>query len=207
MIFTKICKKCNIEKELCEFHSDKKHKDGLKSGCKKCLNAEKKIYKKENRDKIKAQAKLYRQENVEKERERKRRWKKQNLQQFLRKRRNYETKKRANDPVFAMHNRIQKGISTQLKSINKRKSMNTHEYLGCSYVFFVSYLESLFLPGMNWENRNEWHIDHKKPKSWYNLINEDGSVNDEEMKKCWHYTNLKPMWWLDNLAKSNKWCD
>jgi len=23
-------------------------------------------------------------------------------------------------------------------------------------------------------------------------------------KKCWHYSNLQPMWYLDNCKKSNK---
>ena len=33
---TKVCKKCGVEKLLCEFDKDKNKKDGLSYRCKKC---------------------------------------------------------------------------------------------------------------------------------------------------------------------------
>jgi len=52
---------------------------------------------------------------------------------------------------------------------------------------------------MTWENHGEWHIDHIKPCSLFNLLNED------EQKKCFHYTNLQPLWASENLSKGCKY--
>jgi len=62
-------------------------------------------------------------------------------------------------------------------------------------------LETKFLEGMDWDNYGiyGWHIDHIKPCSLFNL------ENIEEQKKCFHYTNLQPLWAIDNLKKGNKY--
>lgn len=62
-------------------------------------------------------------------------------------------------------------------------------------------LESLFLNGMSWGNRSEWHIDHIKPikafldegETNYNIINNP--------------SNLQPLWAKDNLSKGAKYID
>ena len=65
----KTCAKCNIEKELEEFHKDRRKKDGLCCQCKNCIKEYQKKYQKENTEKIKQLKKVYRQENREKIRE------------------------------------------------------------------------------------------------------------------------------------------
>jgi hypothetical protein len=44
-----------------------------------------------------------------------------------------------------------------------------------------------------------WHIDHIKPCSTFNL-----SIKEEQLK-CFNYENLQPLWWFENLEKSNKY--
>jgi hypothetical protein len=51
---------------------------------------------------------------------------------------------------------------------------------------------------MSWHNRELWHIDHIIPCDSFDLSNPD------QQKKCFHYTNLQPLWKEDNLKKSNK---
>lgn len=51
---------------------------------------------------------------------------------------------------------------------------------------------------MIWENYGEWHIDHIIPCSAFNL------EDREQALRCFHYTNLQPLWAQDNLSKSNK---
>lgn len=71
--------------------------------------------------------------------------------------------------------------------------------MGCTPAELKSYLESLFLPGMTWENRGLWHIDHKRPISSFDL------TDPEQQKACFHYTNLQPLWAGDNLRKGAKY--
>jgi len=61
-------------------------------------------------------------------------------------------------------------------------------------------MQSLFKEGMHWSNNtmHGWHIDHIKPISSFDL------TNPEQLKKCCHYSNLQPLWAIDNLIKSNK---
>lgn len=64
---------------------------------------------------------------------------------------------------------------------------------------FIKNIESKFSDGMTWDNygRKGWHIDHIKPISKYNL----DDLN--ECRECWSLDNLQPLWWHDNLTKSN----
>jgi hypothetical protein len=67
--------------------------------------------------------------------------------------------------------------------------------------FLKGYLAGKFKDGMTWENHGEWHIDHIKPCASFNLLDEG------EQKKCFHYTNLQPLWASENLSKGCKFID
>jgi hypothetical protein len=83
---------------------------------------------------------------------------------------------------------------------NDQKIGSAVNDLGCSIPKLKIYLESLFQLGMSWDNYGfrGWHIDHIEPLSKFNLLN-----RDELLIAC-HYTNLQPLWWQDNIKKSNK---
>ena len=84
---------------------------------------------------------------------------------------------------------------------NNQKTGSAIDNLGCSIEEFKKYIESLWRPGMNWDNNSHtgWHIDHIKPLSAFNLNDE------EELKKACHYTNLQPLWYNENMSKSGKY--
>jgi hypothetical protein len=65
------------------------------------------------------------------------------------------------------------------------------DHIGCTRDEFKAHIESQFVEGMCWDNwtTNGWHMDHIRPLS-------KGGSN--------HYTNLQPLWWYDNLSKSDK---
>lgn len=71
--------------------------------------------------------------------------------------------------------------------------------LGCTIQEFKIYLENKFKEGMSWKNRSDWHIDHIKPCASFDLSKE------EEQKKCFHYTNLQPLWARENILKKDKY--
>jgi hypothetical protein len=66
--------------------------------------------------------------------------------------------------------------------------------------FLKKHLEQQFKEGMTWENYGTmgWHIDHINPCSSFDL------TLQEERKKCFHYTNLQPLWWWENTSKGNR---
>lgn len=73
-------------------------------------------------------------------------------------------------------------------------------YLGCSVDEAREHLEGQFTTGMSWENYGfrGWHIDHIRPLASFNMNIE------EDRRAAFHYTNLQPLWWIDNLQKSSK---
>jgi hypothetical protein len=82
-----------------------------------------------------------------------------------------------------------------LKRNSKNKS--TMEYVGCDIGTVRIHLENQFTEGMTWNNQGDWHIDHRRPCASFNLDNE------EEKIMCFNYTNLQPMWAIENKIKSD----
>lgn len=104
--------------------------------------------------------------------------------------------KYATDAAFNLRMRIRGLLHKALDRQGGNKSKRTEQILGCSIEYFVKHIELQFLPGMTWENRSEWHIDHIVPVS---------SARDaDEVEKLNHFTNLRPLWAKDNLAKGAK---
>lgn len=104
-------------------------------------------------------------------------------------------KKMMEDVGFRTKKRLRGRIYVALK--RGVKSESTMELLGCTIEFFKNYFESLFTDGMSWDVylKGGIHIDHKIPCKNFDL------TNPAEQKKCFHYSNLQPLWELDNLRK------
>lgn len=68
--------------------------------------------------------------------------------------------------------------------------------LGCDWATLASHMEARFQPGMSWDNRGKWHVDH--------IIPLDSAKTPEEMERLCHYTNLQPLWAADNIRKSDR---
>ena len=81
-----------------------------------------------------------------------------------------------------------------------RKYTSAVRDLGCTIGELKKYLENQFVPGMTWDSYGlkGWHIDHIRPISSFDLTDPD------QQRAACHYTNLQPLWAVDNLKKSNK---
>jgi hypothetical protein len=189
---TKICSKCNIEKELSEFSKDKSKKDGLCSQCKICRNEHFEIYKKNNKNKIDKKQKEYRLENIKKSSERNKKYRDNHRNKINKQRR----KRRQTDINFKILDNLRRRLSKALKG--KINSIKTLGFLDCSIEQLKVHLESQFTKGMSWDNHGDWHIDHRKPCASFDLS------KPEEQLQCFHYTNLQPLWAIDNLKKGCK---
>lgn len=218
---TKQCSKCNQNKDINLFALNRKT-NRYNSWCQAC----KKIYDKEytlrNKDKkakydklynsridIKEKHQRYRQENKEKFRNQQRQWKQNNPHKVKQNsRKDYE---RRREKVISYMKKYQKRrhvkikhalttrIREELKNCLLDKKYKTIVYLGCTIPEFILYLESKFQTGMTWENYGfyGWHIDHIKPCASFDL------TDTKQQKKCFHYTNLQPLWATTEIAKEN----
>lgn len=109
----------------------------------------------------------------------------------------WESDRYNTDPVFRVTKNIRLRIRLALRKY--KKSAATEKLTGCPFSYLHLWLQAQFLPGMTWENHGEWHIDHIRPCNSFNLF------DPLEQKRCFHYTNLQPLWATDNLSKGAKW--
>ena len=119
-----------------------------------------------------------------------------NYEKILDYQKKYKQDRFKNDPIFRVIVCVRARINNFLNKKNVTKKNRTFNIVGCSPELLKEYLESQFTNGMNWDNHGEWHIDHKIPLSSANT--------EEEVYELCHYTNLQPLWGIDNLKKGNK---
>lgn len=204
----KLCSKCQEKKGCDFFYRDKSTKDRLSTWCKNCQ----KVHR--NKDKANVVANRYRKS----EKGIKSRNKNYSTPSALSRAKKYRqkiiksgtlAKRRKNSYHTNEHFRIRYLLSSRIRETmiqqNCRKNNKTLELLGCSLEFFREHIESQFEDWMNWENHGvwskeskTWHLDHIIPCASFDLS------NDEDIKKCFHYTNLQPLEAMENIKKSNK---
>lgn len=190
---TKICTRCNIEHPLTNFYKHKANAGGYRPQCKPCLNyLNKHVWK--NTQKELGIRKKYTHTEEQKER--------------------YKLRRRVGNrgPEYALAQKawraqyfsnpqknLARAVRRRLYMARKARCRTgkTLEYLGCSWAELRTHLESQFKPGMTWENYGitGWHIDHIIPLCAFDLTKE------EDLRKACHYTNLRPLWAHENIAK------
>ena len=109
----------------------------------------------------------------------------------------YYVKRAAKDPNYKMKEMLRSRIYKALKG--QLKAVTTMKLIGCTIDQLWKHLEKKFQPGMTRENHGKWHVDHIRPCASFDL------TDPKQQKKCFHYTNLQPLWALDNIKKGNKY--
>lgn len=106
------------------------------------------------------------------------------------------------DPQHKIINNLRNRLWCLLNRSNNglKKYHKMLDIIGCSLPDLKVYLESLFKDGMSWDNygRKGWHIDHIRPCDSFDI------TDPEQQKQCFHYTNLQPLWAVENYRKHNK---
>ena len=160
-----------------------------------------KEYRLKNKNKIKKRKKEYYLKNKKEIIEKYNKYYLENKEKINIYKKNYHKNKKQTDPKYKIMYTLRDRILSALKNNKKgmaSKSKKTKKLLGCTVEELWLHLESKFKPGMTRENHGQWHIDHVIPCVAFDL------TKPEEQAKCFHYTNLQPLWAVDNLKKGGK---
>lgn len=111
--------------------------------------------------------------------------------------RQYRSKRRRDDPAFRLVCNLRTRVYCALRGKGTIRSIGTMKLVGCSIEFLRGYLEAKFEIGMTWENAGEWHVDHIIPCAAFDLS------DPAQQLECFNFSNLQPLWGLDNIRKSN----
>lgn len=101
-----------------------------------------------------------------------------------------------NDVIFKLSHVLRNRLRYAIKY--NKKVGSAVEDLGCSIQDFKFYLEGKFKDGMSWDNYGKWEIDHVIPLIFFDL------TQREQFLRACNYTNLQPLWKLENLKKGKK---
>lgn len=194
----KKCKDCKKEKPLDSFLLNHRLTDGHLSFCRDCMALKNGIYYQKNKARFKEYSLI--PKNRERKLRLKKEWDIKNVEHIKQYRKDYSERRSMlrserykNDVSYRLESIIRRRILGALQ--NNRKSTKSAELLGCSINELKRHLESKFKKGMSWSNHGKWHIDHIQPCASFDL------VRPEQQKKCFNYSNLQPLWALENQIK------
>ena len=150
----KICSKCKLEKDVCEFYRNPKNVLGYRNSCKLCTNENQKKYSKSNREKRNLTQKIWRENNVEKVKEYRKKYYDEDPEKYKLISKNY----RDNHPEM---------VKTQNKKyyhnnpdFNKKRAL---EWLSKNYDYRIEYMK-------NWRNNNKEKIKIYKNSRYNNDV-------------------------------------
>lgn len=212
----KMCKKCNISKEInlfrkyrnscreCEkeYGRDKYKKESEKLKAVQKVNYENnkeryreygRLYYKENKEINKSGRKEYYENNKDHIKEQVRVYNSKNRGKINKRQREYNSLRIKNDIMFKLSKNIRTLIVNSFYYNGFTKKSKTHEILGCSFDDFKIYLESKFEDWMTWENRGLYSGELDYGWDIDHIIPISCAITEEDLYKLNHYTNLQPL--------------
>jgi len=117
---------------------------------------------------------------------------------------NWEKSKKETDAGFRMLLNLRRRMALEVQKIKTRgndasKCDCSLNLLGEDIKTIKAHMEERFQEGMTWDNYGKWHVDHIRPCASFDLTIE------ENQRRCFHYTNLQPLWAIDNMRKAAKY--
>ena len=127
------------------------------------------------------------------------RWRKENADRFREHNRIYVLNRTRTDIGYKLAHNLRDRLRTAVK--REYKVGSAVRDLGCTVEYLKQHIESQFESGMSWDNYGQfgWHIDHIKPLDSFDL------TNRSQLLQACNYTNLRPLWWNENLSKGAKY--
>jgi len=161
------------------------------------LLKQKKQWRLKNPEKAKAIQQRSNKNCRQQKREYNRKWRGKNLEQSRAYHRKWKNRSNLENPQYRTLCRLRARVHKKLRTW---KGNRTIDLCGATVEVIMKHLESQFRDGMTWENQSPigWHIDHIIPCASFDL------TDLEQQKKCFHYTNLQPLWWWQNLSKGKR---
>lgn len=170
-------------------------------------NARQRKYYEKNKEKSNARSREYNKRNKEKIKANKREYREKNKEIMAFKRRIYNQRKdvkervnkrsrerRKEDPLHRLTLNIRRALYKSLKRAKLKKENRTFKYVSCSPNFLLERLERQRIE----RGLSEYAVDHMLPIDSFDL------KDAEELRRCWHFSNLQALSPEDNLRKSNK---
>jgi hypothetical protein len=208
----KTCARCKILKPHEDFYKNKKSKDGLSSYCSSCCKAAvtastrkhagdtdeavKQRRRDAYKDKYRHQARLRYHQKREELIEYQKQWHAENK---------VSVKQYRSRFYAVVANRIYRNANSRYADVAARKIGRSPIpftiLLGCNKTQLFEHMVSLFTEGMTGDNYGEWEIDHIRPICSFDL------TDMEQMRQCFHYTNMQPLWREENRAKGITWSE
>ncbi len=188
--------------------------------------AKARLWKKNNAERVKAMRKAYYAKNKEWERATNEAWKKANPETYkegkrksdakyreenlekiqsyyaskeFKKIKNEKARDRYRKDLQYRKEKILRALVTQALSLyghRKDKKCPADKLMGCTAYELTKKMEKKFSKGMTWENI---HLDHIIPCCAFDLTKES------EQLKCFHYSNLQPLFAKDNYKKHHEY--
>jgi hypothetical protein len=203
-----------VEKDLSEFVVCRENPNWVMNTCKDCKRIKDNEYSRKrntkDRNKVIARNKKWAEENREYDLERRCEYNREHrqevyesqkvcrlnkIEQYRKTARDNVRERRHNDLDFRLSCILRGRVVSALRG--RSKSVRTMEMVGCLIEELKNHLQSKFTEGMNWVNygKDGWHIDHIIPCASFDLS------KMEEQRKCFHFSNLQPLWAVDNIRK------
>lgn len=104
--------------------------------------------------------------------------------------------KRRTDARYAINFRFRAAVRRVLNG--GKRGRKWESLVGYTLADLMIHLERQFLPGMTWDNRGDWEIDHISPLAAFKFE----SAEDPEFRAAWALANLRPIRADDNRKKN-----
>lgn len=210
------CRRCGEIKPFEMFSRAGKCVHGISWSCISCEKQRKREYKTNNKEKVKKSNYEYAINNKEKlskyhskwymcnrnnHKKKRDEYYRKNKDKTIKKGNEYRTNRKQKDIEYKIRINLRSRFYSALKKQGVNKNCSSIDIVGCTNEELKKHLQYKFTSGMDWFNYGVfgWHIDHIKPCASFDL------TDPKQQKECFHYTNLQPLWWYDNLSKGAKY--